>query len=189
MSVCAARVRFACRARYQVHVPVADLPAFLCPALITAPRGRHQRRQLYSTLGQTILTTPHPSKLPSTANLSSPKALINRLPQQCGGCGALSQTINPNEPGYYNPKRRSVNDYLKGRSSSKGSEENAIIEKSFKAAADIDPDLSSKLELFTGVHRSGTRTILVFHSLKYDLTNNSRRSRRDARGSPLRALP
>lgn len=39
-------------------------------------------------------------------------APLRKLPVQCHGCGALSQTTVPNEPGYYDMSRRAVRLYL-----------------------------------------------------------------------------
>lgn len=37
---------------------------------------------------------------------------VRKLPAQCHGCGALSQTAVPNEPGYYDLNRKAVKTYL-----------------------------------------------------------------------------
>jgi hypothetical protein len=162
MSVRAGSVRIACRTRCRVPVPVADLPVFLCPGLIAAPRAPHQRRQLHSTPGRAVLAISTTSQLPKRIESSSQGASITKLPLQCPGCGALSQTIDKDAPGYYNLKRRSVSAYLKGEPTSRESEEDSIIEKSLRAAAENDPSLSSQLNLFTSTHRPSKKSTSTF---------------------------
>jgi genetic interactor of prohibitins 3, mitochondrial len=155
MSLCARGVRIARRTRCHINVAVADLPMFLCPAWIGIIRRQHQRQQLYSTSAQTHLTASRPSQVPHAIKPPNQASLPNRLPPQCAGCGALSQTIDKYSAGYYNLKRRSVNEYLKGEATPRRSEEDAIVEKSLQAAADVAPGVLSELGISVRAHRPG----------------------------------
>lgn len=50
-------------------------------------------------------TRSHPSQAPV-------EDLTNVLPECCPGCGAFSQTIEPNEPGYYSEGRKQIRKLL-----------------------------------------------------------------------------
>lgn len=55
-----------------------------------------------------------------------PDPIQNVLPLCCPGCGAFSQTVNPNEPGYYSKTRKKTRKRLaetKRTSSERGTEE------------------------------------------------------------------
>ncbi|RDW75588.1 hypothetical protein BP5796_06409 [Coleophoma crateriformis] len=112
-----------------------ELPEFLCPAL------RHVNILYLDRSGERNSTAPciqrrHASSaIPrtdsSTIALPQPKSL-RKLPQQCAGCGALSQTVDAEEPGYYSLGRRSVKDFLVDKSAQKGKEESAVVEAAFQ---------------------------------------------------------
>jgi hypothetical protein len=159
MSVCAQGVRIARRATCQIGVPVVDLPLFLCPSFIGITRAPRHRQLLYSTSAQTRLSSSSSLHLPHAAKLQNSAASIGRLPPQCAGCGALSQAIDEDSPGYYNLKRRSVNEYLKGGSVTRKSEEDAIIEKSLRAAAENAPGVLSQLGFQGDIIQPGKRLL------------------------------
>jgi hypothetical protein len=110
-------MKLARRLARQVDVPVAILPAFLCPAILK--EGPHltsycHHRHLHTTgVGQTKsegdLLTSRP-----LASVLEP-TLSFKLPVQCPGCGALSQVVEKDDPGYYTLTRRSVKDYFQDR--------------------------------------------------------------------------
>ncbi|RKU47306.1 hypothetical protein DL546_001026 [Coniochaeta pulveracea] len=90
-----------------------ELPLYLCPGLLSATRPTTQRaclrkvssfqtRRLYSNLDDTI-------ELTSTIPLIHP---VRPLPVVCSGCGALSQTAEPDQAGYYDLERKAVKSYL-----------------------------------------------------------------------------
>jgi hypothetical protein len=64
--------------------------------------------------------------------------LLERLPQQCAGCGALSQTVAKEAPGFYTPTRKSIRQYLEGTSSSTKSTEDIIVKAALENAASIE---------------------------------------------------
>ena len=147
----------------QVGGPVADLPVFLCPGVLriatkgttircdhrprTAFRG-DQRRFESSTAPESTITSSYPGE--SAVGL-------NKLPQQCAGCGAFSQLVDPEGAGFYTLSRGSVKTYLKNKSGIEDSKEDEILKKALEQAADLVPGL--ELSNFTN---RGTRGHLLF---------------------------
>ncbi len=101
----------------RLRLPVAELPVFLCPSIlrvITRPltrvshpqpqplRQALQRREFTASI-RNRTTEPTPGKS---------KHSLDQLPQQCAGCGALSQTVDQNGAGFYTLSRASVRHYL-----------------------------------------------------------------------------
>lgn len=126
----------------QVGIPVADLPVFLCPGILRfsnlQPKQRHQgtrRPLIHSQQRHLASTAPNPPK-------SLPKdhvSLLERLPQQCAGCGALSQTVDQDAAGFFTPTRKSIREYLGIRPSSKNrSAENKIVQEALENAGSIE---------------------------------------------------
>lgn len=90
---------------YSTH---CSIPTFLCPIplrLLLARRGRisKSRLQLRSLQLSTSGTPPKTLPLPSR---------LLTLPRTCPGCGAFTQTTNPNIAGFYSLKRKSVNAFV-----------------------------------------------------------------------------
>ncbi|KAH8677495.1 hypothetical protein BX600DRAFT_129808 [Xylariales sp. PMI_506] len=97
-----------------------ELPIFLCPTLAS----RHSsssllRKQLSSHLSWKApcrnLHMPADaltSTSPSTVPIKCPTQPSRSLPAQCTGCGALSQSSSPDQPGYYDLGRKAVQRYL-----------------------------------------------------------------------------
>ncbi|KAF4635727.1 hypothetical protein G7Y89_g2374 [Cudoniella acicularis] len=143
MSICArGRVsKLVQRLATQIGEPVADLPAFLCPGLLQAahpqafPLRSNQPRIPSQQSSRRLTTSAVPAPHESVA--SGVPRQSQSLPQQCAGCGALSQTVLKDEPGFYSLTRRSVKDYLSS-SNPKVSEEDAIIQASLKNAGDLN---------------------------------------------------
>ncbi|KAL1881100.1 hypothetical protein VTK73DRAFT_4777 [Phialemonium thermophilum] len=102
----------------------SELPVYLCPRLLEnflvpgSPFQRSFQRRYVSHLGgqetpgthTAITATSVPPSLMSPAHTESPSE--RPLPQQCHGCGALTQTSLPDQPGYYNLSRKAVQSYL-----------------------------------------------------------------------------
>lgn len=142
---------------------MADLPVFLCPGVLriatkgttircdhrprTAFRGDQRRFE-----SSTALETSTIEALPGAS-----VAGLDKLPQQCAGCGTFSQLVDPEGPGFYTLSRGSVKTYLKNKSGIEGSGEDEIIKKAFEQAADIVPGL--ELSDFT---KRGTKGHLLF---------------------------
>lgn len=87
-----------------------SLPAFLCPALLQPPpwllrtKGisiLNQKRQIHVKSG---ITSTHEQSIAPPTFLA--------LPLQCPGCGAYTQSVDPNNAGFYNATRKSVKNYL-----------------------------------------------------------------------------
>lgn len=116
---------------------IFDLPHFLCPTLLQ-PRPtlalQSFRRPLRSSPRQAHPRCLHTQPLDIASNATNPPSALPELPQQCRGCGALSQTSDPAEPGFYTLTRKSVQSHLhKGSKPSKDSRK--IEEKALEAAA------------------------------------------------------
>ncbi|KAI0198765.1 hypothetical protein F4808DRAFT_251358 [Astrocystis sublimbata] len=104
-----------------------ELPVFLCPSLPTPSpasarlrvSSRHQRAPWRTTQTRCVHTpadSPAPAPtLPPTLPPTRPAVLAaptKSLPAQCRGCGALSQTYHPQQPGYFDLGRKAVQKYL-----------------------------------------------------------------------------
>jgi hypothetical protein len=157
MSVCAGGVRFIQRSRRKLKAPIAELPLFLCPGWIGISRAQFHHHP-HTTSAPSLPSTSTSPRPPQLAKFQPSKSLIVKLPPQCSGCGALSQIVDEDEAGYYNLKRRSVTEYLRGGPVLKKSEEDTIVEKSLQAAADVDPEILMQLGFPGGKIQSG-RTI------------------------------
>lgn len=122
--------------------PTAELPAFLCPGLLTFSPSRTnkylQPRRFHSTPKHNECLPPVAS---NTATFLKPSKIlpVNKLPLQCSGCGALTQTLDKDEPGFFDLKRKSVKQYLVGTSEAGPSKEAEVFEQSIKLAKESDP--------------------------------------------------
>ncbi|KAI0425602.1 hypothetical protein F5Y09DRAFT_321336 [Xylaria sp. FL1042] len=94
-----------------------ELPIYLCPSVRAAsyclprPGARVLTRLRCApwTTSRRSLHLQADSNPSAAATLSIP---TKTLPRQCTGCGALSQTTHPNEPGYFDLSRNAVKKYL-----------------------------------------------------------------------------
>lgn len=96
----------------------STLPLYLCPA---AARCQTLYRSGHVTTtgapGHRLLPLRQASKLhltsrPTKDDDSVQVTPVRTLPVQCAGCGALSQTAVPDQPGYFSLDRRAVKVYL-----------------------------------------------------------------------------
>lgn len=96
----------------------STLPLYLCPA---AARCQTSSRSGHATTtgprGQRLLPLRQTRRLhltnrPTNSDESLQATPVRTLPVQCAGCGALSQTGVPDQPGYYDLDRRAVRTYL-----------------------------------------------------------------------------
>ena len=135
MSLHSRGLRLAPRLMRQVEIPTAELPTFLCPAILRSvylqrPRYGYQQPLLQPSqhraihLGTSNVAEAHNSDIP---------VALERLPTQCPGCGALTQTAFDEEPGFYSLNRRSVREFIE-HPSSKISAEDAIVEAALQKA-------------------------------------------------------
>lgn len=116
---------------------ILDLPHFLCPTLLQSRSAlalRAIRRPARSAPPQAQFRCLHSQSLdtPSSATAPSP-APVPELPQQCGGCGALSQTTDPAEPGFYTLTRKSVQSHL--QNGARNTRDGRVDEEALEAAA------------------------------------------------------
>ncbi|KAH8590281.1 hypothetical protein B0O99DRAFT_635154 [Bisporella sp. PMI_857] len=132
------------RAIRQVETPSVSLPVFLCPALVAtsflsptnSPYKFSQRRKVHTIPKQT--DSSRTNFLGNSYSTENPGA---RLPPQCSGCGALSQTVDKKEPGFYNLRRRGVREYVEGKSADVESHEDRIIQEALENTANINPEI------------------------------------------------
>jgi hypothetical protein len=139
-------VRFAGRLAKQVGIPVADLPVFLCPGILRFPFLPSSRKPKepppcrFQAPQQRHISSITPSHSGSLPTVLAP--LLERLPQQCAGCGALSQTVNKEAPGFYTPTRNSILQYLERNSSSRRSAEDDIVRSALENAGLAETGIS-----------------------------------------------
>ena len=90
------------------------IPVFLCSYLqsakvstalhtsrVTSSRCTSQRRSLHLRNGSSIKEDVVP-----------PLAVVQKLPVNCPGCGAYTQTLSPQEAGYYSQTRKRLRKFL-----------------------------------------------------------------------------
>lgn len=96
----------------------STLPLYLCPAAARCPTlYRSGHATTTGNPGHRLLPLRQARKLHLTSRPKQDDDSIQptpsrTLPVQCAGCGALSQTAVPDEPGYFNLDRRAVKAYL-----------------------------------------------------------------------------
>ncbi|KAI1780499.1 hypothetical protein F4818DRAFT_395919 [Hypoxylon cercidicola] len=124
------------------HSRGVELPLFLCPSINLvsrrqrlgtvasssrqASRWRVQHRCLHAEAAAPTEPIPSPS---SSTSQSYP---IQKLSKQCRGCGALSQTSFPNQPGYFDLGRKAVRNYLRPQTVDRSRHEDKIYEDALK---------------------------------------------------------
>ncbi|KAL2160246.1 hypothetical protein VTH06DRAFT_1419 [Thermothelomyces fergusii] len=94
----------------------SELPLYLCPAFRSLSVENAALRRQHRPLARPIyqLRRLHTETAASTDTESVPldKQPSRTLPLQCHGCGALSQTVAPDQAGYYDLSRRAIKKYL-----------------------------------------------------------------------------
>ncbi|KAK0107319.1 hypothetical protein ONS95_004013 [Cadophora gregata] len=133
----ATSTRIARRVARQVVMPLAEIPTFLCPAIL-----RTTSIPLRCTYRQSQSTSPASqrrsvSSIPTIQAQGPPKARkspLEELPQQCAGCGALSQTVDSEGPGYYTLTRKSVKTFVEGLSTQELSAEDEVVKAALERA-------------------------------------------------------
>lgn len=93
----------------------AAVPLFLCPALLDPPLP--PVRRLKSIGGSRALSTSARRRTLSRSSVAEPLHHVSTppaptLPLSCPGCGAPSQTVDPDAAGYYSASRKAVKAYL-----------------------------------------------------------------------------
>jgi hypothetical protein len=99
-----------------------SIPLFLCPALLHPPISKPLPRTYIQNGRRTLSTSTRrrldvvgtdaatPAQFPDT---EARDAAIVPLPLSCPGCGAPTQTVLPNEAGYYTRTRKGLKKHLK----------------------------------------------------------------------------
>ena len=140
MSICAAGVRNAHRVASRVELPVAELPAFLCPSLLRTAYTRPPVFRLQRQHGASLVSRRYHSTEPTSPVSNSqhiPLDISKKLPRQCPGCGAHTQFVDKEEAGYYTVTRTSLQAFLGGDA---GSKEEAIISAALDNVSSVASD-------------------------------------------------
>ena len=172
MSFCIGGVRVARRTSRQIELPVAVLPVFLCPGIVNsgpAPRSTRcslSRRHLYTTEAsrggielKTISDTIISRSLASTLK----PTLLTKLPLQCSGCGAFSQTAEPEQPGFYTLTRKSIKEHLEGHTSMKRAKEGGIFKNALNSLEESQEATKEQKEVIREFGSSGARGLDGIH--------------------------
>lgn len=134
------------------HTLTADIPHFLCPAILPSrtfrrqivtntPRSNLRPRTQFRCLHAEAHSTPAIEPYLD----SHPLEAISHLPGQCSGCGALSQTSDPAEPGFYTLTRKSVQ--INDKHKSGATHVKPIDETALEAAAEkVDASILESLK-------------------------------------------
>ncbi|KAI8963389.1 hypothetical protein F5Y11DRAFT_319669 [Daldinia sp. FL1419] len=126
------------------HPRRVELPLFLCPSInpafyhqrlgavastsrVKPSRWRVQHRCLHVQADEALAEAP---ALPGNNPHQGPP--VQKLPKQCRGCGALSQTTFPNQPGYYDLSRKAVQNYLRPQHANRSRREDQVYEDALK---------------------------------------------------------
>lgn len=119
-------------------------PLFVCPLLASCtnishdlgrPRSRPRGHLLHIDATATSSDT-----FPTTSQLLN-------LPQSCPGCGAFTQTVSPEQPGFYSTNRKSVKTFIgrNGQCTGKGYDrESKVFERTL---GDTDASLLGQMGL------------------------------------------
>lgn len=132
------------------------IPLFLCPLLAPCANISHDLRRLLwrprrHQLHVDCATTPSHG-FPTPLQLSS-------LPRTCPGCGAFTQTVSPEQPGFYGTNRKSVKAFI-GRNGQRPSKEHDTESKMLEDVLEAaDPFLRSQMGLEGGGENSNSSQI------------------------------
>ena len=135
----------------KVDLPIADLPAFLCPGLLrirpsaSSPRTRNfatkaqppQFQGLTTSQRRAITTTSSSNVLPAPPSTRA----LEKLPRTCPGCGAYSQFVDKEEAGFYTLTRKTIKEFLGTNSSRDTSAEDAIVRAALKNTGSVPAGL------------------------------------------------
>lgn len=141
---------------YLLKTPTNLIPLFLCPSLASCANIRHDlRRRLWRPRRHQLHVD-----CAATRSHSYPTPLqLSSLPRTCPGCGAFTQTVSPEQPGFYGTNRKSVKAFIgcNGQRLSKGyNGESNLFERVLEAA---DASLLSQMGLEGGGENSKTSQI------------------------------
>ncbi|KAI1800818.1 hypothetical protein F4811DRAFT_536900 [Daldinia bambusicola] len=125
------------------HPRRVELPLFLCPSInpasyprrvgavasasrIRPSRWRVQHRCLHMQADAPV------DDAPLSKDGSQKIRPVQKLPKQCRGCGAFSQTTFPDQPGYYDLRRKAVQNYLNPQLVNRARREDQVYEEVLK---------------------------------------------------------
>lgn len=139
------------RTTHLLKAPSNAIPLFLCPSLascinISHSLGRRRSRPPRHQLHVDATTTP-------SLGLPTPSQILN-LPRSCPGCGALTQTVSPEQPGFYGTNRKSVKTFIdrNGQCPGKGHDGESVLFELVLGAADAS--LSAQMGLQGGAENN-----------------------------------
>ncbi len=128
--------RIARRAVRRLCLPVAEIPAFLCPGILRTAylpgRCLDRSRLRFLPASQRNLTSV--ALIDSKPAATRQKPYLKKLPQQCAGCGALSQTVDSEGPGFYTLSRKSVKSFVEESSGPASRTEDQIVKAALETA-------------------------------------------------------
>lgn len=109
------------------------IPIFLCPGIRRFASGLQAPRSLLAPrcLQRRLLNLKTKNTAKSLQNLASHG--LRKLPEQCAGCGALSQTVDMEQPGFYSLTRRSVREFIEQQSDLRTFVEEEVINASLQS--------------------------------------------------------
>lgn len=154
-------VRIIHRVTRQLGGPVADIPTFLCPGILryTAIQAREQSTRC----GNHITTVVGGGQRRGTASVAVGRQVgsdakrtvgLDKLPQQCAGCGAFSQTMDQDGAGFFTLTRGSVMNFLSTVAGKGVSEEDEVVRKALEGAGAVAEGLKVKDFVKPGTNRT-----------------------------------
>ena len=144
------------RNTYLLKTPTNLIPLFLCPSLASCANISHDLRRLLRRPRRHQLHVGCAAK--PSHSFPTPLQLSN-LPRTCPGCGAFTQTVSPEQPGFYGTNRKSVKTFIgsNGQPPNKGYDgESKLFEHVLDAA---DASLLSRMGLEGGEENSKSSQI------------------------------
>lgn len=133
-------IKVAQRAARQVSIPTADLPVFLCPGLLRVATVQHTQYSCQQPRSFSQASLRKRPALNSEDTLRQKTSIlpvdVRKLPRQCAGCGALSQAVDQESPGFYTLTRKSLRQYLDGPSSTKHAVEDDVVRAALENAGE-----------------------------------------------------
>ncbi|CZT44206.1 uncharacterized protein RSE6_04344 [Rhynchosporium secalis] len=134
----AASTRIAQKVVRQVRISLADIPTFLCPAILrttSTPLGCvYKARQQSSTGASQRRNVTSIARDPAKILQPPRRSSIEKLPKQCAGCGALSQTVDTEGAGFYTLTRKSVRGFTEGVTTPGLSPEDKVVKAALERA-------------------------------------------------------
>ncbi|KAI0009276.1 hypothetical protein F4779DRAFT_582780 [Xylariaceae sp. FL0662B] len=127
------------------HPAKVELPLFLSPSInilshrrglssvASSPRFRDLRWRPQGRRCLHMQADSPTATLPDSNQSAHQHLPVHKLPRQCRGCGALSQTVHPNQPGYFDLHRKALQKYLgTGTAADRSRHEDKIYEDALK---------------------------------------------------------